>query len=315
LSETKVLFTTDLHGGDTYFLKILSVAKSNKVNVLMMCGDLTGKAIVPIVKLEENLYVTNFFGIDYRMKEDELPKLLNEIRRVGYYYYHCGRPEYEEFRAKPELVTELFDKLMRQTIENWLTKIDEMLPKDMRVIMNPGNDDTFAIDELLKNSKRVEYTLGKCVDLDDKHSVVACDWVNSTPWDSPRECEEKELEKRLRTELARASSMENLICDFHAPPYNTVLDLAPKLGKDMRPQFFMGTPMMDHVGSTSVSKVLKEYQPKLALHGHIHESAGVCNVKRTICINPGSAYVEGIMHGCLLTLTPDSVDHQLIIGG
>jgi hypothetical protein len=315
LSETKVLFTTDLHGGDTYFLKILSVAKSSKVNVLMMCGDLTGKAIVPIVKLEENLYVTNFFGTDYRMKEDELPKLQNEIRRVGYYYYHCGRPEYEEFRAKPERVTELFDKLMRQTIENWLVKIDEILPKDMRVIMNPGNDDTFAIDELLKNSKRVEYTLGRCVDLDDKHSVVACDWVNPTPWDSPRECEEKELEKRLRTELQRAPSMENLICDFHAPPYNTVLDLAPRLGKDMRPQFFMGTPMMDHVGSTSVSKVLKEYQPKLALHGHIHESAGVCNVKRTICINPGSAYVEGIMHGCLLTLTPDSVDHQLIIGG
>ena len=249
------------------------------------------------------------------MKEDELPKLLNEIRRVGYYYYHCDRPKYEEFRAKPELVTELFDKLMLQTIENWLAKIDEILPKDMRVIMNPGNDDTFAIDELLKNSKRVEYTLGRCVGLDDKHSVVACDWVNPTPWDSPRECEEKELEKRLRTELKRAPSMDNLICDFHAPPYNTVLDIAPRLGKDMRPQFFMGTPMMDHVGSTSVSKVLKEYQPKLALHGHIHESAGVCNVKRTICINPGSAYVEGIMHGCLLTLTPDSVDHQLIIGG
>jgi Icc-related predicted phosphoesterase len=204
---------------------------------------------------------------------------------------------------------------MQQTIENWLTKIDEILPKDMRVIMNPGNDDTFAIDEVLKNSKRVEYTLGRCVDLDDKHSLVACDWVNPTPWDSPRECEEKELEKRLRTELQRASSMEHLICDFHAPPYNTVLDIAPKLGKDMRPQFFMGTPMMDHVGSTSVSKVLKEYQPKLALHGHIHESAGVCNVKRTFCINPGSAYVEGIMHGCLVTLTPDSVDHQLIIGG
>jgi hypothetical protein len=45
----------------------------------MMCGDLTGKAIVPIVKLDQNLYVTNFFGVDYRMKEDELPKLQSEI--------------------------------------------------------------------------------------------------------------------------------------------------------------------------------------------------------------------------------------------
>lgn len=315
MSGTKILFATDLHGGDTYFLKILSVANSSKVNVLMMCGDLTGKAIVPIVKLDDNIYVTNFFGVDYRMREDELPKIQNEIRKVGYYYYHCGRPEYEEFRAKPERVTELFEKLMQQTIKNWLVKIDEIIPKDVRVIMNPGNDDTFAIDEVLKSSKRVEYTLGKCVNLDDKHSLVSCDWVNPTPWNSPRECSERDLEKRLRTEIQRAPSTDNLVCDFHAPAYNTVLDLAPKLGKDLQPKFFMGTPMMDHVGSTSVRKVLQEFQPKLALHGHIHESAGVCNIKRTICINPGSAYVEGVMHGCLLTLTPEGIDHQLIVGG
>ncbi len=315
MSETKILFTTDLHGGDAYFLKILSVAKTSNVNILMMCGDLTGKAIVPIVKLGDNLYVTNFFGVDYRMKEDELPKMLNEIRKVGYYYYHCNRAEYEEFRAKPERITELFEKLMRQTIENWVAKIDEILPKDMRVLMNPGNDDTTAIDEVLKNSKRVEYTLEKCVELDDKHSLVACDWVNPTPWNSPRECSEGELEKRLRTELKRAPSTEHLVCDFHTPAYNTVLDLAPRLGKDMRPKYFMGTPIMDHVGSTSVRKVLEEFQPELALHGHIHESPGACNIKRTVCINPGSEYVEGIMHGCLVTLTPNKLDYHLIVGG
>lgn len=315
MSETKILFATDLHGGDTYFLKILSVANSSKVNILMMCGDLTGKAIVPIVKLDENLYVTNFFGVDYRMKKDELPKMQKDIRKVGYYYYHCNRAEYEEFRAKPERVTELFDKLMQQTIENWLIKIDEILPKDMRVLMNPGNDDTFAIDEVLNNSKRVEYTLEKCVELDDRHSVVACDWVNPTPWNSPRECSERELEKRLRTEIQRAPSTEYLVCDFHTPPYNTVLDLAPRLGKDLRPKYFMGQPIMDHVGSTSVRKVLGEFEPKLALHGHIHESPGVCNIKKTVCINPGSEYVEGIMHGCLVTLTPNGLEHQLTVGG
>ena len=85
MSETKILFATDLHGGNTYFLKILSVANNSKVNVLMMCGDLTGKAIVPIVKLDENLYVTNFFSVDYRLKKEELPKMENDIRKVGYY--------------------------------------------------------------------------------------------------------------------------------------------------------------------------------------------------------------------------------------
>ena len=302
MSETKILFATDLHGGDTYFQKVLSLANSSKVNIVMMCGDLTGKAIVPIVKLDENLYVTNFFNVDYRLKKEELPKMEKDIRKVGYYYYHCSRAEYEEFRSKPERLTELFDKLMQQTIENWLIKVDEILPKDVRVVMNPGNDDTFAIDEVLKKSNRVEYTLEKCVELDDKHSLIACDWVNPTPWSSPRECKEGELEKRLRTEFARASSTENLVCDFHTPGYNTPLDLAPRLGKDLRPKYFMGQPIMDHVGSTAVRKVLEEFQPQLALHGHIHESRCFYKWKRTMCFNPGSEYSEGIMRGLILIL-------------
>jgi len=314
LQKTKILFATDLHG-DTYFLKILSVAKSREVNVVMMCGDLTGKAIIPIVKLSDDLFVTNFFGTDYRLKKDELPKMQDDIRKVGYYYYHCNRPEYEELRDKPERMNELFDKLMQQTIENWMNKVEEVLPKDIRVIMNPGNDDTFAIDEALKTSKRVEYTLGKCVNLDDTHSVVSCDWVNPTPWSSPRECNEGELERRLRAEFQRASSAENLVCDFHAPPYNTMLDIAPKLDKNLRPKYSMGHPETEHVGARAVRKVLTEFQPKLALHGHIHESAGACNIKRTVCINPGSQYVEGVMRGCLVTLTPDGLEHQLISGG
>jgi len=315
LAETRILFAADLHGGETYFLKVLSLSKSSKVDILLLSGDLTGKAIVPIVKLDEDVYATNFFGVDYRMKQSELPKIQNEIRKAGYYYYHCSRVEYEEFRAKPERVTELFDKLMQSMIESWIGKIEELLPNEMRVIISPGNDDTFAIDDVLRNSRRVEYTIGKAIDLDDRHCMVSCDWVNPTPWNSPRECSEGELEKKLRAEIQRAPSTESLVCDFHAPPYNTVLDLAPKLGKDMRPKFFMGQPAMEHVGSTSVRKVLEAFQPELALHGHIHESAGICKIKKTTCINPGSQYVEGIMHGCLVILSPDKLDHQLIIGG
>jgi len=50
--------------------------------------------------------------------------------------------------------------------------------------------------------------------------------------------------------------MEHVVCDFHAPGYNSPLDLAPRLGKDLRPKYFMGQPIMDHVGSTAVRKVL-----------------------------------------------------------
>jgi Icc-related predicted phosphoesterase len=91
--------------------------------------------------------------------------------------------------------------------------------------------------------------------------------------------------------------------------------LAPKLGSDLKPKLFMGQPIFEHVGSKAVRKVFADIQPKLGLHGHIHESAAQCKIGRTFCVNAGSEYVEGIMHGCLLTLTEDKVDYQPIIGG
>lgn len=41
----------------------------------------------------------------------------------------------------------------------------------------------------------------------------------------------------------------------------------------------------------------KFYQPLLALHGHVHESAGNVKIGRTLCINPGSEYGEGVLRG------------------
>ena len=52
-----------------------------------------------------------------------------------------------------------------------------------------------------------------------------------------------------------------------------------------------------------------------ALHGHIHESRGVTRIGRTLCVNPGSEYAEGILRGCLLNLEDGAVGgHQLTAG-
>jgi len=315
MTETKILFATDLHGSETFFGKILSVTKSFRVNILLISGDLTGKAIVPIVKTDKGRYFTTFFGQNYNIGETELPELENSIRKVGYYHFLCSREEYQDFKAEPKKVDELFDKLMQDTVDRWVSKIEEVVPNDIRVIMNPGNDDALVVDEALKRSKRTEYTVGKAVELDDLHSMVSCEWVNPTPWNSPRECTEQELERRLRTEMERVSDVSHLVCDFHPPPYNTTLDLAPKLRKDLQPKLFLGQPEYEHVGSKSVRKIIEQYQPLLGLHGHIHESASMCKLRKTICVNPGSEYNEGIMHGYLVTLTPAGVDCQPIIGG
>ena len=313
--ETKLLFTSDLHGSDAFFLKILSAAKSWKVDVLCMSGDLTGKAIIPIVKFEENLYETTFFGKQYTIDLAGLKGLEEKIARTGYYVYECTKKEYDDLRAEPEKVEELFHGLMEKRLEEWILKLDEILPKTMKVILNPGNDDPFLIDRVLQQSRRTLYSIGKVDQLDDTHPLVTCEWVNPTPWKSPRECSEDELEKRLRKELDKVSSLDHVVCDFHAPPYDCPLDLAPKLDSKLRPKTSFGQPVMEHVGSKAVRKVIEKYQPKLAMHGHIHESPGVFKIGRTVCMNPGSEYVEGIMHGYFLKLTPDTLDYAPVMGG
>ena len=315
LGETKILFASDLHSSNTFFLKVLSTAKNFNVDLLLISGDLTGKAIVPIVKLDSGMYVTKFMGEDYKIGEAELPPLQKDVRKCGYYYRIMSRQEYEEFKGHPERIDELFDKVTREAVENWVRKIEEVLPKEMRVVMNPGNDDTFAIDEILKKEPRIEYTVGKVYNIDADHEMVNCDWVNPTPWNSPRECSDQELEKRLRAEIKRVSNISQLVCDFHAPPFNTPIDLAPKLGKNMQPKIFMGQPEYEHVGSKAVRKVIEEFQPKMGLHGHIHEAAGICKIGKTVCANPGSEYLEGTMHAYLLTLTREGIDQQPLIGG
>ncbi len=64
---------------------------------------------------------------------------------------------------------------------------------------------------------------------------------------------------------------------------------------------------MVHVGSTSVRKAIEEYQPILGLHGHIHESSGVDKIGKTLVMNPGSEYSEGVLRAYLIELDQDGI--------
>jgi Icc-related predicted phosphoesterase len=57
---------------------------------------------------------------------------------------------------------------------------------------------------------------------------------------------------------------------FHAPPYQTKLDRADLDGRKID-----HVPVDVHVGSIAIKRFIKEKQPLLTLHGHIHESARI----------------------------------------
>jgi Icc-related predicted phosphoesterase len=62
------------------------------------------------------------------------------------------------------------------------------------------------------------------------------------------------------------------------------------------------------VGSKAVRKMIEKYQPLLSVHGHIHESRSAQKLGKTMCINPGSEYGEGVLRGVVLELTKKGLD-------
>jgi Icc-related predicted phosphoesterase len=60
---------------------------------------------------------------------------------------------------------------------------------------------------------------------------------------------------------------------------------------------------------------IEKYQPLLSLHGHIHESRGDTTIGRTVAINPGSEYGEGLLRGAIVTLSGDTVVNVPLTSG
>jgi hypothetical protein len=304
--QTRVFYTTDIHGSEDCFRKFLAAAKTYKPNVLILGGDMTGKMIIPIIAESQTEWTTTFLGEHLTMRsESELQETEKRIRATGSYTYRVsGRAEAEEMQADKDRVQTLFCKLMCDSVSSWIRLAEERLKgSGVRCYISPGNDDTFTIDPIIKASDYVIYPEGKVVMIDEQHEMISCGYSNMTPWKCPRDIAEEELEEKIANMAAQVQDMELCIFNLHCPPVNTTLDQAPKLDKDLNPSVQPGGGFeMAPAGSIAVRDMIQKHQPLLGLHGHIHESRGTFKIGRTLCINPGSEYAERVLRGVLLDI-------------
>ena len=92
---TKVFYASDIHGSERLFVKFLNAAKVYKVSILIMGGDLAGKAVIPIVRVAGG-YRCRFMGRDHELStEAELKELRSQINYNGFYPYIADDDEYE----------------------------------------------------------------------------------------------------------------------------------------------------------------------------------------------------------------------------
>ena len=307
MARTKFMFSTDFHGSETVWRKFLNSAKYFDVDALVMSGDMTSKVIVPLIKRQDGKYDAHFRGEDYVLDESELPEFEKECRMVAYMSYRTTPEEAAHIAADEQYREDLFEKLECQTIEAWLSLIPERVPDHVRIVMSPGNDDKFAIDEVIRAYDRVIFGEEEVVALDEEHEVLCFGWSNPTPFDSPRECSEEEMEARLEATVAKVQNLRTAVFCIHAPPFESLIDEAPAVDEQMRQIVRGGRQVMIPVGSKAVRKIIEKYQPLVALHGHIHESPGYVRIGRTQCLNPGSEYNEGIFKGYLVEIKGDKI--------
>lgn len=317
---TKIFFAVDVHGSTPVWRKWINVVNMYKVDVLILAGDLTGKAVVPIFR-KNNEYEAVILNKKYTAKsEDELKKIQDIIENMAYYYAIMTKEEANEISKDPKKMDLLFKNAMIDRLKKWLDLLLEKVDtKNVITIVMPGNDDEQYIDETIKSyeDRSILYPLDKTITLPHNYELVSHEFVNPTPWRTPREAEEDKLYKIVEEKIKRSNVKDysKAIFNFHCPPFNTNLDLAPKLDKNMKIVYVGGKPSMIHVGSTSIRKLIEKYQPALGLHGHIHESYASDKIGNSIVLNPGSEYTEGILRGFFIEYDSEGIKNYWKIEG
>lgn len=311
----RIFFATDIHGSDVCWRKFLNAGAFHKADVLIMGGDMTGKAMVPITVGNGSWRVTLQEQEHVLSSEDEVAAMEKRIRDRGYYPIRLGLDEFAAWNADPALVDERFKAEMLGQVERWMALADERLAgKGIRCVVSPANDDMFEIDPIIDAAKLVDLGESNLIQLDG-FSMVSTGWANPTPWRTFRELPEDELRARIDGLVTDVSDRQRSIFNFHAPPYGSNLDNAPQIGEDMR--YVSGGQALIPVGSKAIRDAILEYGPALSLHGHIHEGRGAVKLGRTLAVNPGSSYEDGVLQAAIVDLDEKKgeVKRYLLING
>ena len=315
MRPTRIFFASDVHGSERCWRKFLNAGRFYKADVLVMGGDIAGKLIIPLVQQPGGRYRGTFHR-EYELASGrELEELERAIRDAGYYPVRLTPEEMADLGTK-EAQEQLFREVMARELVRWLEIAEEKLAgTGIRCFVSPGNDDLWELDAVLRSQSVVETPDEGRVLIDDQHEMIGVGFSTPTPWHTERECSEEEYAAKIDRLASLIDRMPGAIFDIHCPPFDSGLDSAPQITEDLRPVTILGQPQTAPVGSRAVKAAIERYQPLLGLHGHVHESKGIVKIGRTICINPGSEYTEGILAGALVGVKDAKVQQfQLVTG-
>jgi Icc-related predicted phosphoesterase len=311
----RILYGSDLHGSEVVFRKFISSGLQYNANVLVVGGDVTGKAMIPVIHQGSGRYIASLFGGDQiTTTPDELEKVKKSISNVGFYPIVLEKDEAEELENDPARMSARFEREMCQRVREWMILAEERLvPQNIEMYFMAGNDDLASIDDTVAEFKHIRNPDMKHFELEGGYEIVGNSNANMTPWACARDVEEDELTRKLDVLAGMIQNPERTIAVLHVPPLGSGLDTCPDLDKNLKIITQGGQVVMKPAGSSAVKAFIEKVQPMLSLHGHIHESPGHVRNGRTLSINAGSEYAEGIMKAAIINLENGKVKGHLLI--
>lgn len=314
---TRILYGSDFHGSELVFRKFLSAAVQYQASTLIVGGDVTGKAMIPIVHQGGGRYVGYVFG---RREEpstpDELEKLKKTISNVGFYPIVIEKDEAQALESDKALMDRRFEQEMNQRVRDWMQLAEQVLvPQHKTLYFMPGNDDLYSIDAVIEEFEHVHNPDMRRFVIEEEYELYGLSYANMTPWACARDLEEDDLAKKLDELEKLVTNPERAVMALHVPPFGSNLDTCPELDANLKIITQGGQVVMKSAGSTAMKAFIDRLQPMLTLHGHIHESPGHVRLGRTLAINAGSEYAEGILKAAIINLEGGKVKGHLLISG
>ncbi|HSS34315.1 MAG TPA: hypothetical protein VLL27_13650 [Solirubrobacterales bacterium] len=312
----RLFYAGDVHGSRVCWKKFINAAAHYPADVLVMGGDLTGKALVPIVRRGDGSHLARVIGEEREAHgATELEELEAAIATNGMYPTIVNEAEAERLRTDSAHREQVFERALLGELTLWVEFADERLAgTDTRAYVIPGNDDPWSVDAILESGAAVD-ACDEQVRIVGAHEMISFGYSNRTPWDTPRELDEEEIYTRLKVLADQLENPSGAIFNIHVPPRDSSLDTAYEVDEELRYVMKGGRPHEIATGSSAVKQIIEEVQPLLSLHGHIHESKGMTKIGRTVAINPGSDYGSGHLDGCLVHLGQERVVSQYLVSG
>jgi len=319
---TRLFYACDIHGSEPTYRKFLNAAKFYDVDALVFGGDLMGKLLVPIVSDAGGVWRAGLHEQKHVLTTaEELAEFKKSLDTLGFYWFECDSDEYRWYEGHQDRIDQKFDELAKARLAEWVELAETRLAgTHVRVYLCGGNDDTekvlSALDEV--SLDRVVNCENRIVPLDDYHSLATIGYSTPTPWDTPRERTDEQIGALIEKLMADVPDPSRCVFNFHCPPLDSSLDTCLRLDASVwppTPVIENGQPVYYGAGSQAVGDALDAYQPTVGLHGHIHESRGATKFGRTLALNPGSEYGEGVLRGLIVAIKGgELIGHQFTSG-